>query len=250
MEIQFLTGVTKSYAKIETDYTNLFGSTVTVTYKLTAKNKSEIDYASSEYYRFGRKGSSEPVGTAVTKIVDYLSYKQCNYVDTTAAEDKIDVTNNEYTNNDGYSKENYYVDGVMEENQKNYKDQVLKASTQYIIPEAVRGGKSEADYTVTVNKLLPSTNTTNDLGWLSYSEIIGITNPTYTTQYVSAMGSYKAGDSQKVAQGGTSENDNSDSTITITPPTGKNKSYTIFIVIAGSLAVIAGGVVVIKKFVL
>ena len=64
------------------------------------------------------------------------------------------------------------------------------------------------------------------------------------------MGSYKAGDSQKVAQGGTSENDNSDSTITITPPTGKNKSYTIFIVIAGSLAVIAGGVVVIKKFVL
>ncbi len=247
---EFLTGVTKSYAKIETDYTNLFGSTVTVTYKLTAKNKSEIDYASSEYYRFGRKGSSEPVGTAVTKIVDYLSYKQCNYVDTTAAEDKIDVTNNEYTNNDGYSKENYYVDGVMEENQKNYKDQVLKASTQYIIPEAVRGGNSEADYTVTVNKLLPSTNTTNDLGWLSYSEIIGITNPTYTTQYVSAMGSYKAGDSQKVAQGGTSENDNSDSTITITPPTGKNKSYTIFIVIAGSLAVIAGGVVVIKKFVL
>ena len=241
---EFLTGVTKSYAKIETDYTNLFGSTVTVTYKLTAKNKSEIDYASSEYYRFGRKGSSEPVGTAVTKIVDYLSYKQCNYVDTTAADDKIDVTNNEYTNNDGYSKENYYVDGVMEENQKNYKDQVLKASTQYIIPKAARGGNSEADYTVTVNKLLPSTNTSDDLGWLSYSEIVGITNKTFTTQHISTMGSLKVEDEQ------TSEKDNSDSTITITPPTGKNKNYTIFIIVAGSLAIIAGGVVVIKKFVL
>lgn len=241
---EFLTGVTKSYAKIETDYTNLFGSTVTVTYKLIAKNKSEIDYASSEYYRFGRKGSSEPVGTAVTKIVDYLSYKQCNYVDTTAAEDKIDVTNNEYTNNDGYSKENYYVDGVMEANKEKYKDQVLKASTQYIIPEAVRGGNSEADYTVTVNKLLPSTNTSDDLGWLSYSEIVGITNKTFTTQHISTMGSLKVEDEQ------TSEKDNSDSTITITPPTGKNKNYTIFIIVAGSLAIIAGGVVVIKKFVL
>lgn len=241
---EFLTGVTKSYAKIETDYTNLFGSTVTVTYKLTAKNKSEIDYASSEYYRFGRKGSSEPVGTAVTKIVDYLSYKQCNYVDTTAADDKIDVTKNEYTNNDGYSKENYYVDGVMEANKEKYKDQVLKASEQWIVPEAVRGGNSEADYTVTVNKLLPSTNTSDDLGWLSYSEIVGITNKTFTTQHISTMGSLKVEDEQ------TSEKDNSDSTITITPPTGKNKNYTIYIIVAGSLAIIAGGVVVIKKFVL
>lgn len=247
---EFLTGVTKSYAKIETNYTNLFGSTVTITYKLTAKNKSEIDYASSNYYRFGQKGSSEPVSTAITKMIDYLSYKQCNYVDTTVAEDKIDITNNEYTNNDGYSKESYYMNGIMENNQKGYKDQVLKASTQYIIPEAAGRGNSNADYTVTVNKLLPSTNTNDDLGWESYSEIIGIINSTYTTQYASTMGSYKAGDAKKVADGGTSENDNSDSTITITPPTGKNKSYIIYIIIAGALIVIAGGVVVIKKFVL
>ena len=182
--------------------------------------------------------------TAVTKMVDYLSYKQCNYVDTTAADDKIYVTKNEYTNNDGYSKENYYVDGVMEANKEKYKDQVLKASEQWIVPEAVRGGNSEADYTVTVNKLLPSTNTSDDLGWLSYSEIVGITNKTFTTQHISTMGSLKVEDEQ------TSEKDNSDSTITITPPTGKNKNYTIFIIVAGSLAIIAGGVVVIKKFVL
>ena len=246
---EFLTSMSKSYARIETEYTNLVSSTVTITYKLTVKNKSEIDYASKDYYRMGTIGSSTPVATTVTKMVDYLSYKKCNYIETTIVEDKIDVSNNEYTNSEGYTKEDYYEDGIIEKN-KDYKDQVLKAGEQYIIPEYAGRGNSEADYTVTVSKLLPSTNMEDNLGWESYSEIIGIKNPTYTTQYISHLGSYEAGDTKKYQDGGTSENDDSNSIISITPPTGENKDYTVYIIITGALVVIAGGIVLVKKFVL
>ena len=234
-----LTGILSNYAKIETDTTNLYGSTLTVAYKLVVKNKSEIDYATEDYYRFGIKGDAKPVGTAVTKIVDYLPSDQCKYEEATG----IDLSNNDYTNNDGYTKENYYANGVIDSNKK-YKDRIFNTAETEIKPEAAKNGISETEYTVTVNKLLPSTNTEKNLGWISYSEIVGIKNKTYTTQYVSKMGSYKVGDA------GTSEKDNADATITASSPTGKNKSYTVYIIAAGALVVMAGGVIVIKKFVM
>ena len=116
-------------------------------------------------------------------------------------------------------------------------------------PKVANTGKSEGDYIVTVSKLLPSTNTEENLGWESYSEIIGMTNVTYTPQYTSHMGSYVAGDT-KAYPVGTSEADNVDAVISITPPTGKNKNTVIYIVAAGALIVIAAGVIIIKKFVL
>ena len=243
---QYLTNMDKSYAKIETEYTNLYGSTITIEYKLTAINNSELDYATKEYYQKGNIGSQMPVTTAVTKIIDYVSYKKCNYVDPTLG-DMIQLSE-EYVNNEGYTQEDYYEDNIINKN-KNYINQLLITETQNLTPKAANTGKSEGNYKITVSKLLPSTNSEENLGWESYSEIIGITNITYTPQYTSHMGSYVAGDT-KAYPVGTSEADNVDAVISITPPTGKNKNTVIYIVIGGALLVISAGVLIIKKFVL
>lgn len=243
---EYLTCLDKANAKIETDYTNLYGSTVTIDYKLIAINNSELDYATKEYYQKGNIGSQMPVTTALTKIIDYVSYNKCNYLDPTQG-DMIQLSE-EYINNEGYTKEDYYEDDIINKN-KDYTDQLLITETQNLTPKVANTGKSEGDYIVTVSKLLPSSNTEENLGWESYSEIIGMTNVTYTPQYTSHMGSYVAGDT-KAYPVGTSEADNADAVISITPPTGKNKNTVIYIVAAGALIVIAAGVIIIKKFVL
>ena len=92
--------------------------------------------------------------------------------------------------------------------------------------------------------------TSEDVGLESYSEIIGLKNLGFLKQYVSNSGNYKAGDTKATLEGGTSEDDNASSVLTITPPTGKNKSSINYVFIIGGLVIIVSGIVLIKKFVL
>ena len=107
---------------------------------------------------------------------------------------------------------------------------------------------STAEYILTVGR--PIGDSDDDAGINNFSEIIGITNATFSPQYYSTSGNYEAGDTLRTAEGGTSEDDNTGATIVVTPPTGENRSYTMYIVAGISLIVIAGGVILIKKFVL
>ena len=242
---EHLTGIDGSNAKIETDYENIYGSTIAVDYKIKVINDSELDYATKEYYTKGVKGNLEPVTTAVTKIIDYVSQKQCNYKETSENAQESD----EYTNDEGYTKEDYYENNIIETNEKNYKNQLLITNGENLTPKRANTGTSESSYTVSVSNLLPSVRREENLGWGSYSEVIAITNVTYTPQYKAHMGNYKAGDNISYPTG-TSEYDNGQGIITVTPPTGKNKSNTIYIVFAVSLIVIAFGILIIKKKVL
>lgn len=241
---QYLTSMNKSYAKVEMDNSYLYGSTAIITYKLTAINKSELDYATEKYYRLGNiDDPSKLVKTTVTKIIDYLSDKNCNYVsiseNATLASDSSKYA--------PYGKEGYFAQGVINANSE-YKDQLLVTSLEELSPQSAHPESSSTDYTVTVNKLL--SNLDDNLGWESYSEIIGLKNVTFTAQYSSHSGNYKAGDAVSYSNGGTSEADNADSIIAVTPSTGENRSYTIYIVAGAVLIVLAGGIVIIKKFVL
>lgn len=242
---QYLTGITSSNAKVETDYTNLYGSTLTIDYSVKVTNESELDYATKEYYTKGIIGSAIPVTTTVTKIIDYVSYKAANYQETS---DNLHVAN-EYTNSEGYTKADYYENNIIETNEKDYKNQLLITNVENLTPKKAGSGTYESNYVVSVSKLLPSSETDDDLGMESYSEIIGITNITFTPQYTNHMGSYIAGDSRSYPTG-TSESDNAGSTITLTPPTGENKDYTVYIVAATMLGVIGIGILIIKKVVL
>lgn len=242
----YLTGITASDAKVETDYTNLYGSTLTIDYSVKVTNESELDYATKEYYTKGIIGRAAPVTTTVTKIIDYVSYKAASYQETS---DNLHFAN-EYTNSEGYTKADYYENNIIETNEREYKNQLLITNVENLTPKKAGRGTYESNYVVSVSKLLPSSETTEDLGMKSYSEIIGITNITFTPQYTNHMGSYIAGDSTSRQDGGTSEADNAGSTITLTPPTGENKDYTVYIVVATMLGVIGIGILIIKKVVL
>ncbi len=242
----YLTGITASDSKVETDYTNLYGSTLTIDYSVKVTNESELDYATKEYYTKGTIGRAAPVTTTVTKIIDYVSYKAASYQETS---DNLHFAN-EYTNSEGYTKADYYENNIIETNEREYKNQLLITNVENLTPKKAGRGTYESNYVVSVSKLLPSSETTEDLGMKSYSEIIGITNITFTPQYTNHMGSYIAGDSTSRQDGGTSEADNAGSTITLTPPTGENKDYTVYIVVATMLGVIGIGILIIKKVVL
>lgn len=237
----YVTNINEGYAKIETDYINLYGSTISLEYNLTISNESEEDYATEEYYKTGNKNNEQAVETAITKIIDYTSNKTCNYI---GSSENVELTEN-YENSEGYTKENYYEEGVLEHN-KNYKTQLLKTEEQKLLPKSVDKEKSQCSYRVLVNQLMPSANEVKNLGWESYSEIIGIKNVTYLTQYTNHLGNYKVGDRQSYPTG-TSESDNGDTVIAITPPTGSDRSYTIYIEAILSLLLVCIGVVIIKK---
>ena len=241
----YLSAMNKAFAKIEMPSDMLFGSYLNVTYKMIAINDSEIDYASENYYKYGDKGENKPVTTTVTKIVDYLSYAECEYKDP----DQVNIK--EIKNeNEGECKEEVYFNTKLD-NSKFTKKYILTKEEKKLIPTKAdsRDKKSStAEYILTVGR--PIGDSDDDAGINNFSEIIGITNVTFSPQYYSTSGNYKAGDTLRTAKGGTSEDDNTGATIVVTPPTGENRSYTMYIVAGISLIVIAGGVILIKKFVL
>ena len=235
--------INQSNVKIETEYANLYGSTLTVEYEMVVTNESELDYATKDYYTKGTK-SGMPVATTVTKIIDYLSYAQGKY-----SELSSNISETDNYKDEGYVQRDYFVDGVIYSN-RDYKNQLLITTQEKLLPKYYNSGTSEAKFKLTTSRLIPSAVTEEELGMESYAEIIGIKNVTFTTQYSITMGNYKVGDYKTVAQGGTSEPDNGASAITITPPTGRDRSYTIYIISAAGLIIIASGIIIIKKFVL
>lgn len=243
----YLAAMNKAYSKIEIASDYLYGSDLTITYKMTATNNSEIDYATDRYYKYGEKEDDKIVTTTVTKIADYLSYNECDYKNPDQA--NIDEIVDEGQNN--CDKGIYFAPNVDKANEKYKKKYILTSSDKKLIPTKADSRdrkKSTAEYIATVSRLIG--NSDDDAGVNNFSEIIGITNATFSPQYYSTSGSYVAGDLVKTAEGGTSEDDNTGATIVVTPPTGENRSYTMYIVAGISLIVIAGGVILIKKFVL
>lgn len=249
--VSSLAAMSKSYAKIEFPSDKLFGSDLTITYKLIATNDSEIDYATENYYKYGRvENTDRAVTTTVTKIVDYLSYNECDYKNP----DQANIYRIVDEGHDNCDKDIYFTSEAEQANNNNkYKKKYILTNLDIKLKptKADTSGDrkdSTAEYIATVSRLIG--NSDDDAGINNFSEIIGITNVTFSPQYYSTSGNYKAGDTLRTAEGGTSEDDNTSATIVVTPPTGENRSYTMYIVAGISLIVIAGGVILIKKFVL
>lgn len=248
-----LLGIDKTLARIEINTDKLYGAELVITYKLTAKNKSEIDYATSDYYKYGDIGNASAATTTVTKIIDYLSYSKTTY--STAEESNVQSTLKEgetvASDNTKCEQTTYLNPETIEYNKKYAKEYIITKTNTALTPEKAdrTGKKSTVDYVISVSRLMGSVDS-KDVGLDSYSEIIGIKNAGFLAQYYSKSGNYKAGDKVEVSNGGTSENDNAFSTLTITPPTGENKNMITYVFIAGGLIVIILGVVLIKKIVL
>ena len=248
-----LLGIDKTLARIEINTESLYGAELLMTYKLTATNESEVDYATSDYYKYGDIGDATPATTTVTKIIDYLSYSKTTYskeeesnVHSTLKEgEKVEFDNSKCDQTIYLSPE------TIENNNKFSKEYIItKVNTELTPKKADRTGKkSSVDYELNVSRLMGRV-TSEDVGLESYSEIIGLKNLGFLKQYYSNSGNYKVGDTKTAEEGGTSEDDNASSALTITPPTGKNKNMINYVFIVGGLIVMVSGIVLIKKFVL
>ena len=248
-----LIGIDKTLARIEIGTEKLYGAELLITYKLTATNESEVDYATSNYYKYGDIGDATPATTTVTKIIDYLSYSKTTY--TTEPESKVHSTLKEGEivgfDNSKCDQTTYLSPETIENNNKFSKEYIITKVDAELTPKnaKITGKNSSVDYEFNVSRLMGSV-TSEDVGLESYSEIIGLKNLGFLKQYVSNSGNYKAGDTKATLEGGTSEDDNASSVLTITPPTGKNKSSINYVFIIGGLVIIVSGIVLIKKFVL
>ena len=238
----YLASINKSNAKLELDPSYVYGSNAIVTYALSAHNRSELNYATKEYYKFGEIKDEDKdekiVTTTVNKIADYLNNQNADY------EKRSDNVINSTIALKDEDKNKYFTSDAIEGN-KNYKQTVLQTN-KILLPEAVDPNdlsKSSTDeYEFTVNNLLSTSD--GILGWESYSEIIGISNITLTSQSKSQSGNFIVGDRS------TLEADTANATISIYSSTGENKNMIIYYVVGGSLLIIALGVVLIRKFVI
>ena len=238
-------------AKIETDLEKIYGSELEVTYKLTVTNKSEVDYATSDYYKYGTETEDDLVKTKPSKVMDYISedskYASFNGEEITKKlEDLFESDSNEVVAGSGKEiKSNIKVSYFNTETAKcgEKLNKLLIVSNTELSPEAKDEDKSKEIYTVVVKKQINNLN--ENINLESFAEIIGLKNLTGINQNESIPGNYKPSYSET----NTDERDQDRANVSIVPSTGKDKSYTIYIITGTILIVIAGGIILIKKFV-
>lgn len=218
-----------NFAKIELDKSNIYGSEVSVTYQLTAHNESELDYATTDYYKYGNIDNEDSlVKTTVTKIIEYVENQNAKFVGQSS--------NVQFAST--FNEEQYLSPEVIANNKK-YQNKVLEMQEELTPKLANQENSDSKSYELTVNNLLSSSD--DVLGWQSFSEIIGISNITKTPQSVSKSGNYMIGDKN------THERDDGSATITVYSSTGENRNNAKYIIISSICLILAVGIIIIKK---
>ena len=260
--------------KIELDNELIQGASLEVTYTIRVNNKSEIDYNNENYYKFG-ENKTNLVTLKINKIVDYLDEKLVassyeDYVKENPVANKwyhitpTDLLNKQdSTNNPTEDRNRNYLSDEVYNTVKNKSKIYLAnemASLSIINPDTSK----EIEFTAT--KLLTSSTNDDDLTFENDTEIIQYSNDVgrfYETYDATSNDNVR----KKITPGnynpseeGREENQETDSnydnyphsTITITPPTGKQMQNVVLYPIIGviALAIIGVGVIIIKKKVL
>ena len=217
----------KGVVNIELDSELIHGSTLEITYKVIVENTSEADYYTSGYYKYGTDKNNLVIITP--EVYDY--------VDNSLTYDATKNTGWEIVDSGKFATEGENVLLVHKDAISNItnKNTILKnVSLNNIEP----GQKVES--TLVLSRML--TNTNDELTYENDVEMVrGTKNG--GRRIVQQVGSYMIA--------GTSGIGASSETVTITPPTGDNHNYVVYITIAlGALLILASGIVIIKKKVL
>lgn len=250
--------------KAEIDNELIQGATIQIEYAIKVTNKSEVDYDSENYYKFGIKEGNiiqmKPEG-----VYDYLDSQMV--IDTSKDNGNWEVVSrSEYdtTYAEPTMIETYFNEGKTTETRPDgtevtvYKWEVSEDSYQNLFTEwatkvtegrTVREAKLD-NKTILCNadlerELKPGESNSVNLyssKVLSNTDEIDLNNDTEMT------------DIRRVQQTGripdvkTSHTYDKSETVTVTPPTGENQNYIIPIIIGVTALIILGaGVVIIKK---
>lgn len=222
----------------------MHGATIKITYDLTVTNVGEEDYNEAKYYYHGIVGNKQNlVKTSADVVIDYvannLQFRKDNNDNswgwTTIKEEEI--------------KQKGYVNGEVANELRNYNTIITTESLGTPLEPLTEGNKEKPEKTYThkqlvLSQLITSQNKNDDLSYNNIAEIVQISNDVGRRMAYSVQGNQKPSDLPKEADASKAEQ------VLILPPFGNGG--TILYVALGSLvaAILAAGIVVIKKVVL
>lgn len=223
--------------KVEADNNLIQGSTLQVEYTISVKNKSETDYNTESYYKYGTPGNT-PVSLTVNSIVDYMDEGLISPYNESSPDWKLKEGGNI---KNSLSQKAYDVI----KNRKNillneWNKEIRQNETQYLKVEA--------------SKIVSASD---DNLYENYTEILSSTSDVgrfYGEEINGSWKNYTPGNYDLTNDTHESDDNGYDhisrATLTIVPPTGSDNHVIYYIIGISCLIVIAGGVVIIKKFVL
>ena len=184
-----------SYTKIEADIQYMYGSTLELTYSLTAKNNSDVSYTTEDYYKYGTKPTDKDkeAKVKVNTLLEYLDPQLKIKYHTDIKEGTGDTeytydTNNEIDNiNDLASNQSslnfpYYLarENLGDKVEKGYYNKIyeLGNSDESLDGKELRTSNiAEDDYSVTVKvvakKILSNSN--DNMEYISYAQVSQVT---------------------------------------------------------------------------
>ncbi len=204
------------------------GSKLSVTYEIKAINKSELDYATEDYYKYGITGGQK-VTIVPSAVIDYLD-KDWGF-DNEENPDWEIKTEEELKN---------LVAKVVYDDKESTIDSKIILYTEKLKTELEPA--QTKDVALNVSKIL---TTADDISLDNETEIIKIDKPNGGSDIPTIPGNYVPG------TGETEPDDSTSETVIVTPNTGENRNFIILISVGvASLALLGAGIIFIKKKVL
>ena len=241
--LPYVTYPQRGILKIEADSEITQGATLEVGYILNVKNNSELDYDSEVYYKYGTKSSNDKaVNLTINSLVDYM-------------DDELKTTYTADGNESGVWKlktstdiKNLIADNVYS-TVKNKRNILVNNWSVTLKPT------ENKNVTATASKILSAED---EMAFANYVEILSYSNSVgrfYGEEKDGKWahmtpGNYVYGAVASVHEGDDNAYDNANrAKISIVPSTGDN-NIIYYVVGISSLVVVAGGVILIRKFVL
>lgn len=223
------TNTTEGALKIEIDQELIEGAKIDVTYEITIKNISELEYISEEYYKFGK-----PTGDLVKLKPSIIDYLDENLIIT----DK--ETSDKWKKLSLNDKKELFENGSLDKNLQKYIEK-LKGIQTYISKNSL-GINEETKIELVASSLLSGNYKiilSNKTEVIEIDKTGGRTPTPIPGNFNPSTNEPKEPDS-----------DNSEEII-ILPPTGLSKNTMIYIILGVStLGILATGIILIKKFVM
>ena len=231
-----------STVNMEVDSELIYGSTLEITYAITGTNKSETNYLTYDYYKYGIPGTRDDLETLTfSQILDYLD-NELVYNAEGADPNRVSVVENLEELEKYFEKGKDGEDSAIFKNVKEFAQVISLTSNNELVPEDYKGERREGDtsqdnWGFKAQKLL---STSDDLEFRNDTEIVEIKAPPAPPNNVT-LGNYDPITHLEF------EEDNANAELIITPPTGANKTHIITIVAITASALLAGGIVLIKR---
>ncbi len=217
-------------AQITMDEEIMHGATIQVEYNLTIKNIGETDYTGKDFYYKGIQ-SGEIVTTAATTVMDYVA-NNIQYRDS-------DNSGWTATSGSSLSSEGLVNDIVAQEASKY--NTVIKTSD---LGTALKPGDPAVTKELKLTQTITAENTNDDRTYDNIAEIAQTTNTVGRRMAFSTVGNQNPLEAPTEIDTAKSER------IVILPPFGNGNFYIIISVAIAAVALLAVGIIVIKKFVL